>query len=268
MTEPEIYARGPVRCIFRVANRKVNGPNTLELPGRERIRGLIQRNKILSAALMTVLVTTLLPLARPAYGQDGNTGPIQMAALLADMQKTIDSKDAKPGEKFTLKTVTPATLNTGQVIPLGSILEGHVDSATPSEHHGDSIMVLTIDKLHLNGGAEVPVKVTIVRVVRLESSYGGSSGHQSDLLFDTIPGTPNSVIMNANTNQKVSGPNDTGGPQFGTPTPQIVPGLTVTSSIKDSSSGTLIQLKKNVRLTSWSQFQVSVAVIPAGVHVQ
>jgi len=227
---------------------------------------MIQRNKILSATLMTALMIALLPLARPAYGQDGNSGPIHMVALLANMQETIDAKNAKPGEKFTLKTVTPATLNTGQVIPLGSILKGHVDSATPSEHHGDSILVLTIDKLHLEGGKEIPVKATIVSVATLELPYGGSNGQQADLLFDTIPGTPNSVAMNANTNQKVSGPNDTGGPHFGPPTPHTVPGLTLTSSVKDSNSGILVQLKKNVRLTSWSQLEVTLAVIPAGVQ--
>jgi hypothetical protein len=218
---------------------------------------MINRNKVLSGMLITTVTIALLPLARPAYGQAANSQVIHMANLLANMQKTIDAKKAKPGETFTAKTVTPATLNDGTVIPLDSILEGHVDSATPSEHHGDSTLVVTIDKLQLKGGKEITVKAIVVKVSSLLPVFGGE-GQPDDQHFDRPSG---SAPMMPSQHRDVSSTGSSTGPH-------PVEGLSVTSSIAGSDSGTFTQKKRNVHLSNENQFEVSLAVVPAGVILQ
>ncbi|HUY80830.1 MAG TPA: hypothetical protein VMU92_03830 [Acidobacteriaceae bacterium] len=222
---------------------------------------MIKRNKILSATLMTALMTALLPLARPVYGQDANSGPIHMAALLVTVQKTVDAKKAKPGDEFTLKTVSPATLNNGTAIPTGSILEGHVDSATPSKHHSDSTLAVTIDKLKLKGGKEIAVKAIIVRVYSLlpVMGEGNASANQqfgSRRLQGGAAGMPDP-------NQE-SGSSSKGGNSG----QHLVRGLSLTSSVTGSNSGTLTQKRRNVHLSNENELEVAVAVIPAGVILE
>lgn len=220
---------------------------------------MIQRGRFFFATLLIAGACAMLTIAPPVQGQIVNSQVIQMANLLADMQKTIDAKKAKPGQPFTLKTVTPATLNTGQVIPLGSILEGHVDSATRSVHHSDSTLVVTIDKLHLKGGKEVAIKAVIVRVASLEPLLGGDSQAQNQQ-FDRgrMQGS------SAGAPDQQSGTDETGA-RTG---PHPVKGLSVTSSVTGPNSGTFTQKRNNVHLTNENQFEVSLAVIPKGVILQ
>lgn len=218
---------------------------------------MIERSRILPLMLVISLMIALLSLARPVYGQDTDNGPIHMAALLANMQKTIDAKKAKPGETFTVKTVTPATLNDGTVIPVGSILEGHVDSATPSEHHSDSTLVVTIDKLHLKGGKEIAVKAVIVGVTSLLPSCAGCGFTQdSDLKSQRIQGGPANVPDDEESEVKPKSKRSG------------IKGLSVISAVTASTSASFTQKRKDVRLTNEDQFEVGLAVIPAGVILE
>jgi hypothetical protein len=219
---------------------------------------MIKRSKILPGMLMTAITIALFPQARPVYGQDSNSQVIHMAALLATMEKTVDAKKAKPGETFTAKTVTPATLNDGTAIPLGSILEGHVDSATPSEHHSDSTLVVTIDKLQLQGGKEIAVKAIVVKVYSMLPTFGDDS-QASNQQFDRgrLQGSgaaaPDQQSQAPASNAHKAHP---------------VKGLSVTSSITGPNSGTLTQQKKNVHLSNEDELEIQLAVIPAGVILQ
>ena len=220
---------------------------------------MIKRSELVSGVIVAVVATVLVAFARPVYGQEAQAPVIHMANLLANMQKTIDAKKAKAGEKFTAKTVTPATLNTGQVIPLGSILEGHVDSATPSEHHGDSTLVVTIDKLQLKGGKEIAVKAVIVKVSSLLPVFGGGNNHADDQHFDRVSGSAPSALPDQHADTSSTG---------GSKGPHPVKGLSVTSSVAGPNSGTFTQEKRNVHLSNENQFEVSLAVIPAGVILE
>jgi hypothetical protein len=217
---------------------------------------MIKRNEIVMAPLMTAVVAALLLLTRPAYGQDANKDPIHMAGILANMQNTIDAKKAKPGEVFTLKTANAATLNDGTVVPVGSTFEGHVVSATRSEHHSDSTLVVTIDRLHLKGGKDIAVKAVIVKVSSLLPEAGAVTPSYQDGGTNIGGGgvtTPEPSTAISSTSDDISHP---------------VTGLTVTNSVTGSTSGTFTQKRKNVRLTNEDQLGLGVAVIPAGSILQ
>jgi len=213
------------------------------------------KHKSVPGALLSMLAMTLFTYIHPVYSQVEKPEVIQMTTVVANVDKTIDAKKAKAGDAFSAKTITGTTLNDGTIVPAGSVLEGHVDSVTPSQHHSDSTLVLTIDKLHLKDGKDIPVKATIVNVATFETAFGGGTGQPQDRPFDTS--TKDSARMN--------GVSDT----QSTPTgPHAVPGLTLTSSITDPNSGTLTQKRDNVHLSNEIQIQVSMAVVPAGVKVQ
>jgi hypothetical protein len=219
-----------------------------------------RRTKLVPEVMMAVVVTVLFALALPLpiHAQEAKPPVIQMANLLANIQKGVDAKKAKPGDVFTAKTVTPATLNDGTAIPPGSILEGHVDSATKSEHHSDSTLVVTIDKLRLKDGKVVPVKVVIVKVSSLLPVFGGG-GKADDQHFDRPSGSAPSMMPGDHS--EVSNTGSSNGPH-------PVEGLTVTSAVTESNSGTFTQKKNSVRLTDENQLEVSLAVVPAGTILQ
>lgn len=216
---------------------------------------MMLRYKAAPGALAALLATAFATYTTQAHAQSVEAGTIQMTTVAANIEKGIDAKKAKAGDSFSAKTVSGTTLNDGTVVPAGSVLEGHVDSATPSEHKSDSTLVLTIDKLQVKGGKEIPVKATIISVATFETEMGGGSGQQQDRAFDT----------NARDSARMNGASDAQSASTG---PHSVPGLTLTSSVKDASSGTLTQAKGNVHLSNENQIQVSLAVVPAGVKLE
>ena len=217
---------------------------------------MIQKRGAILGALLATFAAVVMTSAMQGHAQSAS-GTIQMTNIVANVDKAVDSKKAKAGDVFTAKTTEGTTLNDGTTVPIGSVLEGHVDSATASEHKSDGTLVLTIDKLQIKGGKEIPVKGTIMQVSSFERAIGnGGNGQPQDRAFDTS--ARDSARMNgatAGSGQDQSGPHD-------------VPGLKLTSSVDGANSGTLTQEKGNVHLSNENRIQVSVAVIPAGTNVK
>ncbi len=217
---------------------------------------MMTKTKKLSAVLSTVLATGIFVFGTPSSSQAQIKVPVkvQMTTVVANVEKTIDAKKAKPGQAFAAKIVVGTTLNDGTVVPVGSVLEGQVDSATKSEHHSDSTLVLTIDKLKLKDGKEIPVKATILQVSTFEKEFGNGDGQPRTGPFE------NSKRDSAMMNSSMAGQGSASGPH-------PVPGLTLTSSVNDPNSGTLTQKRDNVRLSNQNQIQVSVGVVPKGMKL-
>lgn len=216
---------------------------------------MIAKHRLVPGALLGVLAGIFIAQVGTVNARGEGQQTIQMTTVAANVDRTIDAKKAKAGDPFSAKTVTGTTLNDGTNVPAGSVLEGHIDSVTPSHHKSDSSMVITIDKVKLKDGKEIPVKATIASVATFERAFGGGSDHSEDRAFDTS--AKDTARMNG-----VS--NDQNAPSG----PHSVPGLTLTSSVNDSNSGTLTQAKENVHLSNENQIQVSLAVVPAGVKVR
>lgn len=217
---------------------------------------MIQKHVAIPGALLATFAAALMTSAMQGHAQSGS-GTIQMTNVVANVDKTVDSKKAKAGDAFTAKTTEETTLNDGTAVPVGSVLEGHVDSATVSEHKSDGALVLTIDKLQIKGGKEIPVKATIMQVGSFERAIGnGSNGQPQDRAFDrSARDTARMSGATAGSGQDQSGPHD-------------VPGLKLTSTVDGANSGTLTQEKGNVHLSNENRIQASVAVIPPGSNIK
>ena len=213
------------------------------------------RHLMVFAGLTATLVGLQSAGAQSPSGQSGPSAHIvQMVNLVATVDKTIDTKKAKAGDPFTAKVNTPGKLDDGTDVPVGSILEGHVDSVMPSENKGDSTLTVTIDKLAIKSGKEVPIKATITRVESTSQDSGDDKPYSdpSSYRVASIPSTKPASMQDPNAPKGV----------------HAVPDLTLKSSPHDSTSGTFTYAKKNLKMNNSFQLQVSVASAPPGVKIQ
>jgi hypothetical protein len=220
---------------------------------------MMTKHKTVSGALLALVAGSLVASRPPANGQNANRRVIEMTSVLANIEKTVDAKRAKVGDILAAKTITAGELNDGTVVPVGSELEGRVDAVTPSKHKSDSTMVLTIDTVRLKGGKGIHVKAVIVSIETLLPRYNGGRA-PDEQYFDRPPRTaPN---LQPNSNYEIR--SNTGRP----PRPHPVPGMTLTGSVRDSSSGTLTQAGRNVHLSNETQIQVALAILPPNVRIK
>lgn len=210
------------------------------------------------AVLFALIAATLFAGAEVACaGQDAESRPtrvVQMVNVFANLEKTIDAKKSKAGDPVAAKVTVGSTLSDGTVVPTGSVLSGHIDSITPAVKKGDSILVLTLDKIAVKDGKEIRVKAVIVRVESFASNFGQEQANND----------PDANRPAAASDQRASsaGMIDHPPPDAGGGGPHPIAGLTLSGSANDASSGTLTQAKKNIHLTNNTQLVVSVAVIP------
>lgn len=84
------------------------------------------------------------------------------AAFNAELDSTLDSKKAKPGDPVKAKTLDPLESNGETVVPKGTLLMGHVSEATVREKgQAESSLGIVFDKAILKDGQEMPLKVAI-----------------------------------------------------------------------------------------------------------
>ncbi|MGC2639939.1 MAG: hypothetical protein WA294_22355, partial [Acidobacteriaceae bacterium] len=86
---------------------------------------------------------------------------IEMVQAQAELNTTLDAKKAKQGEPVKAKLSENVQVPDGQPLPKNTVLEGHVDQVTASDHKSDSTMVVTFDKAKLKDGRELPIKATV-----------------------------------------------------------------------------------------------------------
>jgi len=204
-----------------------------------------------TASLAVVLASISIAGAQsPSAPQSESSHVITMVNVPATLEKTVDAKKVKAGDPFNAKVSASTQLNDGTKVPAGSILEGHIDSVTPSEKKSDSTVTVTFDKLQIKNGNEVNVKATLVSAMSTaptgdDKPYDPSSYH---------PGSPGDNKANGQNNR------DAG---FSA-APHPIEGLTVAGSPQGATSGTFTQAKGNVHLSSGVQLVVSVAVAASG----
>jgi hypothetical protein len=211
------------------------------------------KQKATLVALAAVLTSASLVGAQsstsPHAGEVPQPQIIAMINLVANVDKSIDTKKAKAGDPFSAKVATGGKLNDGTNVPVGSLLEGHVDSVTPSQNKGDSVLTVTVDKLAIKNGNEIPIKATIIRIdsvapITEDKGYGDPSAYR----VQNIPSSRPASLQDPNA----------------PPSPHSIPGLTLASSPHDAASGTFTQAKGNLHLGNTVQLQVSVGVVPPG----
>jgi len=226
------------------------------------------------------------PTSTPGATEQQPPKTLQMVPAQAELDKTIDAKKAKQGDPVTAKLEQDVSIPNSQALPKNTLLEGHIDQVTASEHKSDSTMVVTFDKAKLKNGQELPIKATIIAVsepaMAQEQQPSAGGGMPSAGAPSGGAGMPSAAGSSGGGLRGGGGGAEPSAPQQPVSSPDVsgnqqqaqgsgthgVPDVTLTSNIREHSSATFTSKGRNVHVPGGTQMQVAVAVIPAGVHVQ
>jgi hypothetical protein len=209
---------------------------------------------------------------------------LQMVQAQAQLDNTLDAKKAKQGEPVTAKLEENVQIPNAQELPKNTVLEGHVDQVTPSDHKSDSTLVMTFDKVKLKDGQELPIKATVIAISEpamaaeggampaqgaMPSSGGGGGAPMGGsvpsgagaMSGGSSPRMQNSTSPSMNQVQAANGSGEQGQNSG-------VPDVKLTSSIHEHTSATLTSKGRNVHVPDGTQIELAIGVIPAGVRLQ
>ena len=160
-----------------------------------------------------------------------------MVPAQAALTKTLDARNAKPGQQIRIALSKTVQLKDGPELPRGTQLIGTV-VADPASAKDDSKLVLRFTQAELKGGRVVPITATIVGVygpANEDSGHPVAAGTQE-------PNTWNSKIMEIDQTDPESG-------------------VKLQSKIASENSGTLVSTKKGaVKLLAGSEFALAISV--------
>lgn len=113
-----------------------------------------------------------------AQAGQASAGTVQATSVSAELQKKIDSKDAKVGDEVAAKTTAEARLADGTKLPKGTRLVGHVtDVQAKSKENHDSHLTFAFDHAVLKDGREVPIMAMMRSIaVPVVAAPSGSDG--------------------------------------------------------------------------------------------
>jgi hypothetical protein len=115
------------------------------------------------------------------------TSPLQQTTLPIVFTSTISADRAHAGDVVHAKTTQVAKLATGELIPAGTMVVGHVVAAnafahdkTPYATQKESVLAIHFDSLKV-AGREVALKVTVRAMADPLTSWGAREPKSSDL---------------------------------------------------------------------------------------
>ena len=110
----------------------------------------------------------------PTAGHAQNAAPAPVAAapaqpagpvLVAKIEKSLTTKNAKVGDVLTAKTLKALKLNDGTDIPKGSKLIAKVNSVQSKQAgNGDSMLTFRFDQAEVKGGGVLNIKGLVVAI--------------------------------------------------------------------------------------------------------
>jgi hypothetical protein len=107
-------------------------------------------------------------------------------AIPVRFEHSIDTRNAKAGEKVTAKTIQAIALPGGRTIPKGALLIGHVVildafhfDLTPYAHQKPSTLSIHFDQLQ-TGDAAIPLNLSIRAIADANDSKDATYPHSSD----------------------------------------------------------------------------------------
>ncbi|MGO9339485.1 MAG: hypothetical protein ACLPY1_18455 [Terracidiphilus sp.] len=116
--------------------------------------------------------------AAPATAAQIPAGPLLVAKIAAN----LSSKNAKPGDIVTAKTVKPGKLTDGTDIPKGSMLIGKVAGVrSKKEGDGTSLLIFRFDQIEPKGGAAIPIQCLVTAI-------GPNLGPKSSIGYNSVMG--------------------------------------------------------------------------------
>jgi hypothetical protein len=114
--------------------------------------------------------------AAPNAGKVG-AGAMQTSNVSAELEKKIDSKNAKVGDEVVARTTSKAQLAQGTQLPKGTRLMGkvtEVQAKSGAQHDGH--LAFTFDHAVLKDGREIPIRTTLrsISAPAAASAMGGA----------------------------------------------------------------------------------------------
>ena len=83
----------------------------------------------------------------------------QLRPVTGELEKKIDTKNAKAGDPVIVKTTEPATTADGIVIPKGSRIVGHVTNVQAhSKTTPNARLTIQFDQAEIKGGQTLPIR--------------------------------------------------------------------------------------------------------------
>jgi hypothetical protein len=139
-----------------------------------------------SQALFVVLLSSSFALPQPAKAASAPSLPPQ-ATLPIVFTKTVSADRSKAGDVFYAKTTQVVKLATGEVIPAGTEVVGHVAAAsafiydkTPYAKQKESVLAIHFDTVRV-AGHDVPLNVAVRAMADPLTSWGAREPKSSDL---------------------------------------------------------------------------------------
>lgn len=191
------------------------------------------------------------------------------APIEATLEKSLDSKKAKPGEPISARVTQNTEANGKILVPEGAKLEGHVTEASArAKGAANSSLGMVFDKVVLKDGATIPVNITMQAMALPQSEATAQNGSS----MDTVSSTPSSGMgRGAMTTQPQTTPAPTPGsygattgssnPSAITGGPGAVGGLNAQGQLTANSKG--VFGLPGIELTSGTQASQQSAMISA-----
>lgn len=228
---------------------------------------------------ITVL-TAFLWAAIAATQTSGPSGLAKDTMLQTELAKTIDAKNAKPGDEVTARLTQDVLVKGKVILPRGSKVMGHVSEAQArSKEHPESRLVVVFDRVAVKGGQEVAGSFVIAAVappVVLQQASArndnlgvpqsmGSKGNLSGGAVGGVPTTANADARNPASADTASPKiNAESGSVGNDPVPQGVlssasrgvigmEGLSLDSNAGGAPASILRSARKNVKLETGTQ---------------
>lgn len=200
---------------------------------------------------------------------------IQMVPAKAELQKGLNAKKVRPGQRVTAKLEQTVKLPNEPALQRNTVLEGHVDTVQASQDHSTSKITVTFDQAKLRDGTVLPVKVTVMQVTApqmAESEAGGPMAGGAGM---------GPMPQNTGTATGQAGPGGISPAKEDEPSQSVpeplpdggvasnqagIPGVMLRSDIHQSTSATFVARGRNVYVPGGTQMQLAIAYIPQGVQ--
>lgn len=179
------------------------------------------------------------PLAQPQSNANSPAVPVpstanvpevanpQLRPVTGELEKKLDSKNAKPGDPVVVKTTEKAAIANGIVIPKGSLIVGHVTDVQPhSKTNENARLTIKFDQAQLKGGETLPIATLLENVAPAEVTV-----HPTDTL-NAQPAPMAAPGATAGSPGRMTAGSPTGAPQSGSAAsaPSSVTGVPTTSA--------------------------------------
>jgi hypothetical protein len=121
--------------------------------------------KLFGAALLAFLLGTIFCYGQVSSAPQPAPNALGHGAFPATVTKTLDSSKLKDGDSVELETGGSFKLPDGTLVPRGSKLIGHVETARArSKGDPDSKLTLVFEKLSIPGGKQLSLKGSVQAV--------------------------------------------------------------------------------------------------------